>query len=190
MEAEQEIKMIRERIEQLLMEKPRVIVAIEGECTAGKTTLANELAGDYDATVFHMDDFLLRPGQRTTERLREPGGNVDYERFYREVGLPLAQGKTVTFRPYDCRSQTLKEPVEVDPVGLAIVEGTYSMHLLLEKIYDLSIFLSVEPEVQKRRILRRDDWLHNRFFEEWIPMEQKYFTETQAKQRCNVVIER
>lgn len=33
------------------------------------------------AICFGLDDFFLRMEQRTPERLREVGGNVDYERF-------------------------------------------------------------------------------------------------------------
>lgn len=33
----------------------------------------------------HMDDFYLQGRQRTYERLNEVGGNVDYERFAKEV---------------------------------------------------------------------------------------------------------
>ena len=33
-----------------------------------------------------MDDFYLQEYQRTQERYNEPGGNVDRERFKKEVG--------------------------------------------------------------------------------------------------------
>ena len=76
---------IKERIDELLAKKNMVIVAIDGKCTSGKTTLASKLAEIYDCNVFHMDDFFLRPEQRIPERLAEVGGNVDYERFQEEV---------------------------------------------------------------------------------------------------------
>ena len=38
-----------------------VIVAIDGPCAAGKTTLAGKLQAAYDCNLFHMDDFFLRP---------------------------------------------------------------------------------------------------------------------------------
>lgn len=50
----------------------RGLVAIDGPCASGKTTLANALGGALGLTVFHMDDFFLRPSQRTPERLAEP----------------------------------------------------------------------------------------------------------------------
>ena len=46
-----------------------------------------------------MDDFYLQPHQRTTKRLREPGGNVDYERFETEVLQPLLTGEAFSYRP-------------------------------------------------------------------------------------------
>ena len=72
----------KHQINMLLEEKNFVIVAIDGKCTSGKTTLASQLAEIYDCNVFHMDDFFLRPEQRTPERFAEVGGNVDYERFH------------------------------------------------------------------------------------------------------------
>lgn len=48
-----------------------VILAIDGRCGSGKTTLAGMIAHRYKAEVIHMDDFLLRQEQRTPERLAE-----------------------------------------------------------------------------------------------------------------------
>ena len=42
-----------------------VRLAIEGGSASGKTTLGKILAERYDCTVLHMDDFFLRPEQRT-----------------------------------------------------------------------------------------------------------------------------
>ena len=87
-------------LDRRLAEKSRVIAALEGGSAAGKTTLAALLAKIYPGcNVFHMDDFFLRPEQRTEARLAEPGGNVDYERFLEEVLLPLRRGETVQYRP-------------------------------------------------------------------------------------------
>ena len=124
-------KLLKNRIDALLEQKQQVIVAIDGMCTSGKTTLAAELAKHYDCNVFHMDDFFLRPEQRTQERFAEAGGNVDYERFYEEVLLPLKTGKPFSYRPFQCATFTLADPVAVTPKRLNIVEGTYSLYGLL-----------------------------------------------------------
>ena len=71
----------------------RVLVAIEGGSASGKTTLGELLQNVYGCPVFHMDDFFLRPEQRTEARFAQPGGNVDRERFLEEVLIPLREGR-------------------------------------------------------------------------------------------------
>ena len=169
---------IKRQIDDLLCQRNQVIVAIDGSCTSGKTTLATRLAEIYDCNVFHMDDFFLRPEQRTPERFAQVGGNVDYERFAEEVLLPLKAGKPFSYRPFDCGTFTLAEPVAVEPKKLNIIEGTYSLHPYFGDPYDLKVQLTVSEELQRQRILQRPEFLHRRFFEQWIPMENRYFAES------------
>ena len=179
---------IKKRIDELLEQKDMVIVAIDGKCTSGKTTLAGKLAEMYDCNVFHMDDFFLRPEQRTPERYAEVGGNVDYERFKEEVLVPLKAGKPFSYRPFDCSTFTLEEAVSVTPKKLNIIEGSYSNHPHFGAPYDLKILLTITDELQRQRIIQRPVSLHKRFFEEWIPMEQKYIEHFQIFQACDIIL--
>lgn len=181
------MRLIREKIDELLVQKEQIVVAIDGNCTAGKTTLAGKLAEIYDCNVFHMDDFFLRPEQRTPERYAEIGGNVDYERFMEEVLLPLKTAKKFSYRPFDCATFQLAEPVNVIPKKLNIIEGSYSHHPYFGDPYDLKIFLTITPEVQRQRIMERPDFLHKRFFEAWIPMEHQYFIGFQIANRADII---
>ena len=183
------MKRITDRIDALLERGGNVVVAIDGSCTAGKTTLAGHLATKYDCNLIHMDDFFLRPEQRTSQRFQEIGGNVDYERFQAEVLEQLRQGKAFAYRPYDCSTGTLKAPVEVQPRQLTIVEGTYSQHPYFEDAYDLRIFLQVSEELRRERILKRPAFLHKRFFEEWIPMEQQYFNTFSIGEKSDLALD-
>ena len=176
------------RIDSLLSRQDRVTVAIDGSCASGKTTLAALLAERRDCNVFHMDDFFLRSHQRTPQRLAQPGGNVDYERFRDEVLQPLASGKPFSYRPFDCKSMTLSAPVEVTPKRINIIEGSYSMHPYFGKPYDLTIFLTVDGDLRRRRILQRPPHLHRRFFEEWIPMEERYFSAFSIASACDLIL--
>ena len=178
---------IQKRIDELLAQKDHVIVAIDGPCTSGKTTLAGKLSEIYDCNVFHMDDFFLRLEQRTPERFAEAGGNVDYERFQEEVLIPLNSGKPFSYRPFDCKTFTLSKPVSVIPQKLTIIEGSYCNHPTFGNPYDLKIFLTITPELQHQRVLQRPQFLHQRFFEEWIPMENQYFEIFQLTDKCDVV---
>lgn len=172
-----------------LIARGNAIVAIEGGSASGKTTLAKMLSDVYDCTVFHMDDFFLRPEQRTKERYEEAGGNVDRERFLSEVLIPLKNGEQIKYRKFDCSTMTLTDEETVIPKKLTVIEGAYSMHPELAEYYDLSVFLDISPELQRERILRRNgEKMAARFFNEWIPLEEKYFSLTDAKNRCDVLI--
>ncbi len=154
-----------------------VLAAIDGQCASGKTTLAELIRQVYDCNVFHMDDFFLRPEQRTPQRLAEVGGNVDYERFREEVLTPLDSGRPFTYQVYDCRTQTLAKVEDVPVKRLNIVEGAYSRHPYFGSCYHLEYCLTIDQNEQRNRILKRNgaDMLR-RFESEWIPMENAYLT--------------
>lgn len=49
-----------------------LLVALDGRCAAGKTTIAAQMARQYGWGVVHLDDFFLQPIQRTPQRMAEP----------------------------------------------------------------------------------------------------------------------
>ena len=177
---------LKKRIDDLLKTGKQIIIAIDGNCTAGKTTLAAVLEKEYDCNVFHMDDFFLRPEQRTADRYAQPGGNVDYERFREEVVLPLKAGKAFSYRPFSCKTFTLRDPVAVTPKMLNIVEGTYCLHPYFGDVYDLRLFLTVEPQLQRQRVYQRPQHVQGRFFTDWIPMEKLYFDFYQISEKADI----
>ena len=183
------LEKVKNLIDKKLEEKDFIIIAIDGNCTSGKTTLASELKTIYDCNIFHMDDFFLRPEQRTPERYAEIGGNIDRERFLEDVLIPLKKGETVNYRRFDCSQMKLLEPVEIKPQKLTVIEGVYSMHPAFSGYYDFSVFLDISPELQKERIMKRNTPdMAERFFNEWIPLENKYFSGTDVKSRCDFCI--
>lgn len=165
------------------------IVAIDGRCASGKTTLATSLADKLHCNCIHMDDFFLQPYQRTPERLQEPGGNVDYERFLAEVLLPLQKGEAFSYRPFLCQTMDFGEPIQVEPKSLTIIEGSYATHPKLKEYYDLTVFLTVLPEEQMERIILRNGEKAEMFRNKWIPLEEKYFETYEVAENCDYVIE-
>lgn len=177
-------------IDERLPRQERLLLAIDGGSASGKTTLAALLGQRYGCPVFHMDDFFLRPEQRTPQRLAEPRGNVDRERFFSEVLQPLRQGGPASYRRYDCQTGQLLPPVLRQAGQLNVIEGAYSMHPELSALYDLSVFLAVSPETQRRRILQREPAFKQQlFFQKWIPMENRYFQAFSIPERCDLRIE-
>jgi uridine kinase len=166
----------------------RTIIAIDGCSAAGKSSLAARLKETHSCNVIPMDGFFLRPCQRSPARLAEPGGNIDYERFCLEVAEPLKRGEAFSYRPYNCQTGELSDPVAVPQNPLTVVEGVYSLHPRFEGLYDLTIFLSVGEAEQCSRLLARDAGLYDRFIHEWIPMENKYFEHFQIPGKCDYYI--
>ncbi|MDE7397997.1 MAG: uridine kinase [Oscillospiraceae bacterium] len=166
----------------------RIVIAIDGRCASGKTTLAKMICERTNWDVVHMDDFFLRPEQRTAERLAEPGSNVDWERFREEILVPLEGGcSTIKFRSFDCRTQRLSEPISVSVGDVCIIEGSYSCHPELRGFYGLRVFLTVNPEEQMRRILLRNGTERaEQFAEKWIPLEEEYFAKCDVERFCEL----
>ena len=169
------IAKIIENIKEILKKKEFAVIAIDGRCCSGKTTLANELGDILDANVIHMDDFFLRPHQRTPKRLEKPGENVDYERFFEEVLQNVCKNVSFSYSPYDCKTQSLKDKVSVNAKSVTIIEGAYSCHLMLREYYDYVIFMDIDSKTQMERIVIRNGKNEAQIFENrWIPMEEMY----------------
>ena len=139
--------------------------------------------------MFHLDDYFLQMHMRTPERLSQPGGNVDAERFLSEVLSPAARGEAAQVRKYDCHEDLLLDPVLVSPSRVAIVEGAYSLHPLLAPHYDLTVFCRIEPELQLSRIRARNGSAALKVFQSrWIPLENQYFQALDVLSQCDIVI--
>ena len=163
-----------------------LLVALDGRCASGKTSLAAALAAYLPAvTVFHLDDYFLPPERRTVPRLSYPGGNVDAERFEQEILLPIREGREVVTRSYNCMSNQLEEPVNHEIGGVVICEGSYSAMLMIADYYDVAVFCDIPAEKQRERILTREGSEGWRQFEHnWIPLEEYYIRWTQLRRRC------
>lgn len=177
------------RVEELFARQGRVLAAIDGRCGSGKSTLAALLAARWDCTLVHADDFFLRPEQRTPQRLAQPGGNFDRERFEAEVLAPLREGRDALYRPYDCHAGRLKEPVAAPFRPVVLAEGSYTCHPDLWPCYDLHVFVTAPLEVRLARLARRPGVDLEAFRTRWSPLEEAYFASQRLPERCDLVLE-
>ena len=165
------------------------VVAIDGRAASGKSTLADILAMTTGASVVRIDDFFLPPSLRDEQRLSEAGGNIHYERFISEVLPLLHENESFEYGIFDCSRMAICEKRRVCKSNIRIVEGSYSHHPKFGEYADVSIFLTVSPEEQSRRIFKRNgEMLAKMFAEKWIPMEEKYFDAFSIKERADIVI--
>ena len=165
------------------------IIAIDGRCAAGKTTLAAWLSEKLGGDVIHMDDFFLPPMLRTKERSAEAGGNVHYERFISEVLPQLKERKSFSYQRFDCSKMELGNQVPVKNKGIVLVEGAYSCHPVFGDYMDRKVFLDIDRNTQEERILFRNgkERLQD-FKEKWIPMEEAYFAAFSIEEHADYFI--
>lgn len=179
------IKEIAEKIARIITESNSRLIAIDGRCASGKTSISTELQNQLDCNIIHMDHFFLRPEQRTPERLNIPGENVDHERFSTEVLISLKNRNKTVYRPFNCKTMSLGEKIEIDSEKITIIEGSYSCHKDLYDYYDIHIFLDVSEDEQMRRIRKRDGDEKAEFFKSrWIPLEESYFNAFGISEKC------
>ncbi|XMB86323.1 NB-ARC domain-containing protein [Mycoplasmatota bacterium WC44] len=180
------MKEVYSAIEKLMSEKKRVVVAIDGMCGSGKTTLSKHLKEKYNGTIFQMDWFFLPIEKKTPERMSEPGCNVDYDRVIEEIHEKLSQD-VIEFKRY---SDTTLEyyPEKEVLTDLIIIEGAYSMRPEFRKFYDLTIFYGIDPEFQIRRLSHREGEGVIDYIEKWIPLENEYIEYFNIKDHCDIVL--
>ena len=152
----------------------RTMVAIDGVDGAGKTSFAADLAAeltDSGLTVIRVsfDDFLNPPEVRYAKGRTSPEGFIadtyDYERFIDDVLEPLGSEGCGRYRAksYDFAAETpLSPPWQVAPdAAVVVVDGMFLHRDRLRnargrKVWDLSVWLQVPPEVSVRRLAERD----------------------------------
>ncbi len=178
------------KIKEILDLKPCAIVAADGMCASGKTTLASRLAEEFGFEIIHMDDFFLPYEMRTEDRLSQTGGNIHYERFIEEVIIPLKENRDFEYRTFDCSSGTYGEKRKIQQGKPVIIEGAYSLHPEIPDIYDLKIFLQISPDLQLERIKKRNGPQALEVFKEkWIPFENRYFEAFGIRKKCDIITE-
>lgn len=165
------------------------VIAIDGMAASGKSTLAQELAREYDGSIVHMDDFFLPVELRTSKRLEAPGGNVHYERFLKEVLPGIMQQIDFEYGIFDCRYMKVCGTRKIKGRGLVIVEGAYALRPEFRNMYDVTVFMKIDSDIQMERIVIRNGAEKAQMFKEiWIPMENRYFEAFDVEKASDVVI--
>lgn len=91
-----------------------ILVALDGRCGSGKTTLAAQLAEAFpDSITVHTDDYYLPPADRVPGWDTIPCANMDLARLRAEVLEPARRGSHFFIKPTPAgRARTCR------PVGL------------------------------------------------------------------------
>ena len=136
------------------------LVAIDGLTCAGKSTLAGQLAGALeDATVVALDAFY-RPLAAEERALLGPKESYDryfdWRRLLHDVLVPLSRDSRARYRRLDWVTGGLAEWQEIEPRGVVIVEGVYSIRPELRPYFGVMVYVDAPREVRLARLLDRD----------------------------------
>ncbi|MGN6753183.1 MAG: uridine kinase [Intrasporangium sp.] len=153
------VRALADRVRELLPSE-RIAIAVDGVDGAGKTVLADELAGllvrERDVVRVSIDGFH-RP---RSERYRNGTGpesfyrdSYDYDAFRAAVLDPFRRGEPVTPAVNDVE-QDLRIEVPAVPVGedsVLVVDGIFLQRPGLADVWDGAIFVDVPFEVSVPR---------------------------------------
>ena len=184
------------RMEEAQKNNRKLLLVIDGKCGSGKTTLSERLGERYGCNVFHIDDFYLPIVMQTPEIMKEPGGNINYDRFIAEIMVPLTADNAVVYRPFLCMEQEYDSVVSLKKTGVNVIEGTYACHPVLREIYAkltdwevITLFMDIDDRNQRDRVRGRVGELRFKLFEDkWIPREREYFSAYSVREYCDYSI--
>lgn len=182
------VERVARLVDSRLVEGRPLIIAIDGRCASGKTSFATMLSCALGCPVVHTDDFYLPLARRNEEIMKDYFGHMDLARLGAEVLVPFSEGKSISYRPFSCKSQSFLDEIKIDAPRALIIEGTYSLFPTLSPYYDIRIFLDTDR--QKERLIEREgEEGYLRFASLWIPREEEYLKEVNPKALCDLVIE-
>ena len=166
-----ELKILIQKISSILSRKENCIVAIDGNCASGKSTLANELSQFFDTRIIHLDDFYLPRGVKDLNTSFD--GNIDLKRFKEEI-IDKLFDDSLTYRAFSCKEQKIVSSSNLSKKELTIVEGSYSLNPYFGKYYDLSIFIKISEETQLKRLKERNKDNYLDFINKRVVLENRY----------------
>lgn len=185
-----------------------VRVAVDGPAAAGKTTLADELAGAIRASGrpalrVSVDDFHHPERRRRRRGSLSPEGYLrdafDHPALRRLVLDPLGPAGNGRYRPavWDLESDSpVTGPVlTAPPNSVLLVDGVFLLADELRDSWDLVVFVEVTPAESLRRALARDvrlfgsaDVVRERYARRYLPGQQMYHAEARPTVAAHVVI--
>ncbi len=185
-----------------------VRVAVDGPDAAGKTSLADELAGALrsegrEVLRASIDGFHRSRAQRYARGAESPVGyfedSFDYEALRRVLLDPLGSSGTRRYRTqvFDFRKDQPVDEVEreADERAVLIFDGVFLLRTELKDAWDYRIFVEAPFDETLRRAVIRDaelmggaDAVRRRYRERYIPGQKLYLAAASPAEFADVVV--
>lgn len=153
------------------------LLCIDGPAGSGKTTLADQIAEQTDATVLHMD--LLYAGWTGLE-----AGVSQAARITEAVSAR----RPVTYAPWNWLRSDRDEAIMVEQRPILIVEGVGSGAAAIRSRASLLVWLDADEDVRKERALVRDGETFAPHWKAWADQERAHFARERTHERADLIL--
>lgn len=150
------------------------IIALEGRCASGKTTITNLLK---NVTIIHADDFFSKTDVLDFKSLES-------------LLSKLELNKQIEYTTYNCMNDTYTKKTILKTSNVVIVEGVYSYHQKIRKHFDKLIYIEADKTKQLERLKIRstNTQLLDKFINIWIPREEEYYLKNELIIKSDLII--
>jgi uridine kinase len=187
---------LESQVQKLLADSNRpVLVALDGRSGVGKSTIAAELAEQFDCVHIVSDNFWVGGSdeewsQRTPKQKAELA--IDWRRMRTEALLPLLAGGRAAWRSFDWQAGKglAVESITAGPTKLILLDGAYSTRSELLDIIDLAVLITVSDDTERRaRLINREgaDYMAT-WHRDWDAAEDYYYTCIRPRSAFDLVI--
>lgn len=166
------------------------LVAIDGRSGVGKSTFADALCQNLDASLVSGDDFFAGGiGLLDCDPDVLADICIDRQRLL-SVLKTLKSNRAARYAPFDWDAfdGSLASPVTVRPAPFIVLEGVYAHHPDLRKLVDYAVLLTVPLPERERRLQRREGEI-TAWERQWHRGEAWYFYNLAHPDNFNEVIE-
>jgi uridine kinase len=192
-------------IARLSSRQARVLVGIDGPDTAGKTTLADQIAEHLEMPWLRasIDGFHQRRVERVKRGSLSPVGyfhdSFDDAVLTEELLVPFRSGaETVRSQAFDWRADAPVDPAptRVPERAVLVFDGVFLLRPELRRSWDMSVYLRVPASVVLERALVRDvgalgtpEEVRRRYEERYLPGQAIYRAECDPEGHADVLVD-
>lgn len=180
---------------------PPIVVALDGGSGCGKSTIAQCIAEELNASIVPCDDFFAAnitdeqwEARTAVERAHDA---IDWRRLRSDVLESLLAGQTARWQAFDFESGQSADGTylmssdfkTLEPRPIIILDGIYSARQELSDLVDLSILVDVPIAIRHARLAEREeaDFL-KAWHERWDGAEKWYLTNAKPPESFDLVV--
>jgi uridine kinase len=170
------------------MDRRPVVIGIDGQGGAGKSTFARRLGVAFSSAVVVAGDDFYRDMDSGARAALSPESGVeryfDWQRLRREVLEPVRRGDpTLRFPRYDWALATMGGWVDVPMPDVVVVEGVYTLRPELVDLVDVPVWVEAPEATRLRRQLERGE-SSSEWRRRWLAAENHYVATDDPRSRA------